>query len=572
MREQHGNIVFIWDDSFFPGLAFELVFESKIYPYDTMGSLKCTFSTPARDLLIKHFRSVPMESPKACNACPGNSQRCRIVAEHFLSAWKNNATAYKDIEHEYYIHWKYRSRHGRPKAVSYCIVSFEESQSEPIFRWDPDCNPSIVIFNKNEYSKGLNLITPAVDDVLPYPSLREAELIVIESGQVSVIPATEEGIASNESEGDDFNTNVEDDCYHLLQREAGLIEMEAGKVSVIPATETAEGDDFTTNAEDVLYHPLRREAGLIEIEASQVSVIPATETSEGDDFTTTAEDEAGQVSVISASAFSRKSSEGDDSMTDTPVVDLRVYPMLRMLQEAETMCSMPASEDSEVDAFSCKASAGDDSMTDMPAVDVCCDSLQPEAFAIDAAPSFHVQCTFCNGPYKYQRNNKAVSCFLQMKCNTNCGPKRKHAWTYQCLNGCRNHHCCSFCMLDSGFVREFNKFNSSADIRRLAGDKQFGFYQPLKALHCLHIVSIAHDIFRERWPQIRISEIRCVDIGHGKGQMAMLMGRVFGCAVGIDVQRDMNKVVIAELSTYSTLSDRVLLMQCDLLRLGSFNG
>ena len=99
-------------------------------------------------------------------------------------------------------------------------------------------------------------------------------------------------------------------------------------------------------------------------------------------------------------------------MTDTPVVDLRIYPVLRMLQEAETMCSMPASEDSEVDALSCKASEGDGSMTDTPAVDVCCDSLQPEAFAIDAAPSFHVQCTYCKGPYKYQRNNKLYPVFF----------------------------------------------------------------------------------------------------------------------------------------------------------------
>jgi ubiquinone/menaquinone biosynthesis C-methylase UbiE len=71
---------------------------------------------------------------------------------------------------------------------------------------------------------------------------------------------------------------------------------------------------------------------------------------------------------------------------------------------------------------------------------------------------------------------------------------------------------------------------------------------------------------------IPINEIRCVDIGHGKGQMAMLMARVFGCAVGFDVQQDMNKIVIAELFAYWTLSDRVLLMQCDLLRFGSFNG
>ena len=112
MREQHGNIVFIWDDSFFPGLAFQLVFESKIYPYDTMRSLKCTFPTPARDVLVTHFRDVPREFPKTCNDCPGNSQRCRIVAEHFLSAWKNNATAYNDIGREYHFHWKYRSKNG----------------------------------------------------------------------------------------------------------------------------------------------------------------------------------------------------------------------------------------------------------------------------------------------------------------------------------------------------------------------------------------------------------------------------------------------------------------------------
>ena len=477
-----------------------------------MGSLKCTFSTPARDLLIRHFRPVPTESPKTCNACPGNSQRCPIVAEHFLSAWNNNATAYNDIEHEYYFYWKYRSKYGKTKAGKYCIVSLKESPSEPIFQWDPAFNPPVLIFNENEYSKGENLITPAVDDVFRYPLLREAGLLVMEAGQVAVIPATEKGSASNESEGDNFNTNAENVCFQPLRREAEPIEAEAGSVIPQAATETSEGDDFNTNAED------------------------------------------------------------DDSMTDTPVVDLRIYPVLLMLQEAETMCSMPASEDSEVDALSCKASEGDGSMTDTPAVDVCCDSLQPEAFAIDAAPSFHVQCTYCKGPYKYQRNARAVSCFLKRECNYNCGPKRKHAWTYQCPNRCRNHHCCSFCMLDSGFVREFNEFNSSGDIRNLVGDKNLGFYQPLKPLHCLHIVSIVHDIFRERWPKIPINEIRCVDIGHGKGQMAMLMARVFGCAVGFDVQQDMNKIVIAALSTYCTLSDRVLLMQCDLLRFGSFNG
>ena len=112
-------------------------------------------------------------------------------------------------------------------------------------------------------------------------------------------------------------------------------------------------------------------------------------------------------------------------------------------------------------------------------------------------------------------------------------------------------------------------------VKTLGGDSSLGFYQALKPLHCVHIISIVHDIFRERWPLIPINDICCIDMGHGRGQMAMLMARVFGFALGCDVQKDLARTVVTTLLSekdYDRLLDRVLLMQCDLSRFNSFNG
>jgi hypothetical protein len=228
-----------------------------------------------------------------------------------------------------------------------------------------------------------------------------------------------------------------------------------------------------------------------------------------------------------------------------------------VMQETEAESFFSTSELSERDDFVIDAVQAETEYFDRDPAAICC---------------FNLLCK-CGKKLRYGKNPKAVQCNFKLECSFN----RMHAWTYHCPNCSlgQNFNACSFCLLDKGFMLAFNQFNSSNMVKTLSGDKSLGFYQALKPLHCVHIISIVHDIFREQWPLIPIFDICCIDMGHGRGQMAMLMARVFGFALGCDVQKDLARTVVTTLLSekdYDRLLDRVLLMQCDLSRFNSFNG
>jgi len=276
------------------------------------------------------------------------------------------------------------------------------------------------------------------------------------------------------------------------------------------------------------------------------SLASSSEVSQGDDFLNDAhESESPTESLVPEITIS-------SSLASSSEVAMDQGTSIGVMQETEAESFFSTSELSEGDDFVIDAVQAETEYFDSDPAAICCLNLDCK----------------CGKKLRYGKNQKAVPCSLES------GFNRMHSWTYHCSNCSlgQNFNACSFCLLDKGFMSAFNQFNSSNMVKNLGGDKSLGFYQALKPLHCVHIISIVHDIFREQWPLIPISDICCIDMGHGRGQMAMLMARVFGCAVGFDVQQDMNKIVIAALSTYCTLSDRVLLMQCDLLRFGSFNG
>jgi hypothetical protein len=98
---RHGNRrIRIEDESFFPGIKFDLIFETNINPYDGRGSLKCTFSLPPRGQLISCFMVSPFQDMlnEACKVCPTRSPYCSVIAALFISSWKNNAIACEDVE------------------------------------------------------------------------------------------------------------------------------------------------------------------------------------------------------------------------------------------------------------------------------------------------------------------------------------------------------------------------------------------------------------------------------------------------------------------------------------------
>ena len=213
----------------------------------------------------------------------------------------------------------------------------------------------------------------------------------------------------------------------------------------------------------------------------------------------------------------------------------------------------------ELGTETCEQSEADDFVIDL---------VQAESKLFASICCFNLECR-CGEKLRYGKNQKAKTC------NLGCVPHRKHAWTYHCVNCSSDFNVCSFCLLDKGFMSAYNDFNTSDMVKNFVGDSSLGYYQALKPLHCLHIISIVHDIFRERWPAIPIKSICCIDMGHGRGQMAMLMGRVFGFALGCDVQKDLARTVVTTLlskKVYDKLLDNVLLMECDLSRFNSFNG
>ena len=284
--------------------------------------------------------------------------------------------------------------------------------------------------------------------------------------------------------------------------------------------------------------------------------ISTSELSEGDDFVIDAiqaeselfdSDPASQTPLdVSGPKISISSSVASSSeVAMDPETSSEVLEELRM----------STSELSDGDDFVIDAVQAESELFDSDLASICC---------------FNLQCR-CGEKLRYGKNQKAVPC------NLGCPSNRKHAWTYHCAkcSSGKKFNVCSFCLLDKGFMSAYNHFNSSTMVKNLSGDSSLGFYQALKPLHCVHIISIVHDIFRELWPAIPINDICCIDMGHGRGQMVMLMGRVFGFALGCDVQKDLARTVVTTLlseEVYDKLLDNVLLMECDLSRFNSFNG
>jgi len=161
---RHGNSsILIEDKSFFPDIQFKLIFETNINLYDGSGSLKCTFSLPPRSQLISSFMVSPFQNTlnEKCKLCPSRSPYCSVIAALFISSWKNNAKSCEDVK--YNTKWSYVSKNGRPRSERLCYVSSSKLPT-PIFKWDPSCDPPMVIYLPEEYAKGTfeSMVVPQI--------------------------------------------------------------------------------------------------------------------------------------------------------------------------------------------------------------------------------------------------------------------------------------------------------------------------------------------------------------------------------------------------------------------------